>query len=363
MNDNTPSIFDEVQDTEAPQTQGDPTRQLYLLPQDFCTWFLPKDAFGKPKEIKQCTQHIVARFLSWQIAPESVPVYMGTGVAAAGTLRNQAIVRYHSIPDGFLTDVTGRARVPCMLQFGESCPWCAQKTLAEKRFPRDKQPPDYFKRVIAPFKPKDNTFVLFQLWARDEQEKWVSDGKVYAMEFPNYMKNGSTFREIIDRRANEADKRLRIHKPTYAGYTAPVAIRLTFSWPAKEGKPDGDKFAHWTLTDAVPFPVEAAGGPDVSNFTKEWAASVAKHDPAAWINKAAFPKVNPKEVGEWLWGVFDGKIQPAQDLNLDTADLGQLLSVIEKHKPKFDAAGVNPADFDYSMTDALRAIVKGVLNG
>lgn len=362
MNDTDQDIFGEVADTETPTTQADPNTQLYLIPEGRAEWFVPKKGFDTPKDVKDCTTSLVVRFLSWKIAPENVPVYMGTGVAAPGILRNQLVVRYHPIPDGF-GDGTMSGRVPCGMQFGESCPWCAQKTLAEKRFPRDKQPANYFKEVIAKFKSKDRTLMLGEIWAQDEHGNWATDGKIRAFEFANYLKLGRPFKQIIDDRANDADKRIRIDKKTYAGYVTPVAIKITWSWPVKAGKPEKGQYVTWTPTDATPFPLEA-GGPDVSKVNKEWAVEVASHDPASWINRKAFPKLNAAEVGQWIYKVFTGEIKPQADtINVDTCEFGQLLELIEKNKARFDEANVNPAEYDYTMSEALRAIVKGVLNG
>lgn len=361
MNDTDNDIFGEVADTEAPQTQADPNKQLYLIPEGVASWFLAKKEFDTPKDVKDCTRNLVVRFLSWQIGADNQPVYMGTGVSAPGTLRNQLVVRYHPIPDGF-GDGSMSGRVACKLQFGESCPFCEEKNKADKRFPRDKQPQNYFRDVIAKFKAKDKTVMLFQVYEEDEQGAWATDGVVRAMEFSNYLKTGRPFTQILNDRANDADRRIRIDKKTYAGYVSPVAIKITWSWPVKNGKPDKDKYATWTPTDATPFPVEA-GGPAVTPVNKEWAAIVAKHDPASWINRAGFPKLNPAEVGKWVYDVFTGAVSPHAAVDLDTADFGQLLAVIEQHKAKFDEVGVDPAEYSYDMVEPLRAIVKGVLNG
>jgi len=354
-------IFGEVVETEAPKEQNDPTKQLYLLPPDKAEWFIPKQAFDKPKDVQSCTATAFVRFLSWQISAENQSLYMGSGTSTPGTLRNQLIVRYHPIPDGF-GDGAMSGRAPCRLQFGESCKACEEKAKADKRFPRESQPPEYFKKVIAGFKAKDKTVMLGNVYTQGDGGVWETDGKIYVFEFTNYLKSGKTFTAILNDRANDADKRIRIDKKRYAGYVAPVALKLVYSWPTKDGKVDKSKYATWSVTDATPFPVEA-GGPDVSKFSKEWAQGIAKNDPAAWINRGAFPKLNWSEVGQWVYDVFTGKKSAAPDVDLDTADLGQLLAVIENHKPKFDAAGVNPGDYDYSMTEALRSIVKGVLNG
>lgn len=357
MNDTDNDIFGEVADTEAPTTQTDPNRQLYLLPENGPEWFLPKKTFDNPKDVKDCTTSLVARFVSWQIAPENQSVYTGSGISTPGTLRNQLVVRYHLIPDGF--DGNG-GRVACKLQFGESCPWDTEKSKAEKRFPREQQPPNYFKEVIAKFKPKDKTLMLFEVWEQDDGGNWVTDGKLRAMEFSNYLKTGRPFVQILNDRANDADKRIRIDKKSYAGYVNPVAIKITFSWPVKNGKPERGQFSGWTPTDATPFPVDA-GGPDVSKFSKEWAIATAKHDPASWINRNAFPKVSAADAGAWVYGVFTGAISTAPEVDLAVADMGQLLAIIEKNKAKFP--GINTADFSYDDVEALRDIVKGVLHG
>jgi len=361
MNDQEPDIFGEVNDTEAPKTQYDPTTQLYLLPENTAEWFVAKKEFDKPKDVKDCTASAVVRFLSWQIGAENQAIYMGSGVATPGTLRNQLVVRYHPIPDGF-GEGAQSGRVPCKLQFGESCKGCEERNKAEKRFPRDKQPTDYFKNVIAQFKAKDKTLMLGLVYTQDDGGQWVTDGKIRVFEFGNFVRNGRTFTQILNDRANDADKRIRIDKKSYAGYVSPVAIKITYSWPTKAGKPENSQFSTWSPTDATPFPVEA-GGPDVSKFSKEWATGIAKNDPASWINRNAFPKLNFAEVGQWVYDGFTGKRSAAPEVDLDVADLGQLLAVVEAHKAKFDAAGVNPADFDYSMVESLRAIVKGVLHG
>ena len=357
MKDQDTDIFGEVVETEAPKDQSDPTKQLYHLPADKVEWFIANRVFNKPKEKKDCTAHVVVRFLSWQITEENRMIYEGSGTSVPGTLRNQLIVRYHPIPDGFDGDMSGR--VPCKLQFGESCKACGEKTKADKRFPRDSQPTDYFKKVIGPLKSKDKTFMLGQIWAEKDGE-WVTDGKVRAFEFANYLKNGRTFTTILNDRANDADKRIRIDKKTYAGYVAPVALNITYSWPIKGDKPENGQFSTWTPTDATPLPVEA-GGPDVTKFTKEWAYAMVKYDPAAWINRTAFPKLEWPAVGAWLYDVFTGKVQATPDVDLDTADFSQLLEIIEQHKDKF--ADVDTTEFSYDMVEPLRAIVKGVLNG
>ena len=364
MNDTQNDIFSDVADTEVPQNQVDPTTQLYHIPEGVATWFLAKKYFAAPKEVKDCTKSLVVRFVSWQISAAFQAVYQGSGIATPGVLRNQLVVRFHQVPDNY--DINGGGRIPCRLQFGETCPWCGEKNKADKRFPRDKQPDKYFAEVIAKFKPKDKTLMLGQIYEEDESGQWVSDGKLYAFEFSNFVRNGRTFSQILNDRANDADKRIRIDKKTYAGYVSPVAIKITYSWPTKAGKPEKGQYSTFSPTDATPFPVEA-GGPDVSKFTKEWAIAMASSiDPAAWLNKASCPKVDPAAVGQWVYGVFTGEIKPAaaaEKQDLDTADLGQLLAVIEANKEKFDAAGVDPAEYDYTMVEPLRAIVKGVLNG
>ncbi len=360
MNDNSSDIFGEVAETEAPQTQVDPTTQLYRFPENLVEWFLAKKAFVAPKDVKDCTASLVVRFVSWQIGASNQAIYMGSGISTPGTLRNQLVSRYHQIPDGF-GDGTLSGRVPCKLQFGESCEWCAEKTKADKRFPRDSQPANYFKDVIAKFKAKDKTLMLGYIWAQGDDGKWATDGKLRAFEFSNYLKTGRPFVQILNDRANDADKRIRIDKKTYAGYVNPVAIKITYSWPVKNGKPDKDKFAGWTPTDATPFPAEA-GGPNLLPINKEEAIALAKHDPADWVNKDAFAgKVTAAEVGQWVYDVFTGKVSLAPKVDLDTADFGQLLEIVEKNKAKFPDLDVT--QFSYDMAEALRAIVKGVLNG
>ena len=93
MNDTDQDIFGEEADTETPTTQADPNTQLYLIPESRAEWFVPKMGFDTPKDVKDGTTSLVVRFLSWKIAAENVPVYMGTGVAAPGILRNQLVVR------------------------------------------------------------------------------------------------------------------------------------------------------------------------------------------------------------------------------------------------------------------------------
>jgi hypothetical protein len=112
--------------------------------------------------------------------------------------------------------------------------------------------------------------------------------------------------------------------------------------------------------DALPFPVEA-GGPDVSKFSKEWAIATTKNDPASWINKAAFPKLNWAEVGQYVYDVFTGKVSTEPKVDLDTADFGQLLEIVGKHPDEF--ADLDVSTFSYDMVEALREIVKGVLHG
>jgi len=82
MNEQEQDIFGEVAETEVPKGTVDPTKQLYHLPADFAALFIAKDAFEKPKDIKDCTATLVVRFLSWQISQEHLKVYEGTGVAA-----------------------------------------------------------------------------------------------------------------------------------------------------------------------------------------------------------------------------------------------------------------------------------------
>lgn len=357
MNDQDQDIFGAVNDTEAPKEQNDPTTQLYHLPADTAEWFIAKQAFDKPKDVKDCTSSVVVRFLSWQIAPENQAVYMGSGVSTPGTLRNQLIVRYHPVLEGYDAALSGRA--PCKLQFGESCKACEEKNKADKRFPRDSQPADYFKKVIAAFKAKDRTLMLGQVYEQGDGGEWVTDGKIKAFEFGNFVRNGRTFTQILNDRANDADRRIRIDKKTYAGYVSPVAIKITYSWPTKAGKPEHGQFSTWSPTDATPFPVEA-GGPDVSKFTKEWAIATAKHDPASWINKAAFPKLDWAGVGRWAYDVFTGKVSTTTPVDLDTADFGKLLEVVGKHPDMFTDLDVSA--FSYDMAEALREIVKGTFN-
>lgn len=360
MNDQEQDIFGEVAETEVPKAQNDPNHQLYIIPEGVAEWFIAKNHFGKnPKEVKDCTASLVVRFLSWQIAPENQAVYMGSGVSTPGTLRNQLIVRYHPVPDGY-ADGTLLGRAPCKLQFGESCKACEERIKADKRFPRDSQPADYFKKVIAPFKPKDKTVMLGQVYEQGDGGEWVTDGKIRAFEFGNFVRNGRTFTQILNDRANDADKRVRIDKKSYAGYVSPVAIRITYAWPTKGGKPEHGQYSTWSPVDALPFPVEA-GGPDVSKFSKEWAIATAKHDPAAWINRNAFPKVVWSEVGKWVYDVFTGKASVAPKVDLDTADFGELLEIVGNHPDKF--ADLDVSQFSYDMVEALREIVKGVLHG
>jgi hypothetical protein len=360
MNDTNTDIFGEVADTEVPTTQADPTKQLFNIPESTgVEWFLPKRKFAAPKETKDCTTSLVVRFLSWKIRNETQTVYQGSGISTPGTLRNQMVVRYHPIPEGYDAGLSGR--VPCHLQFGETCAWCGERAKADKRFTRDKQPANYFRDVIAKFKAKDKTVMLGNVYQPNETTgQWETDGVIYAFEFSDFVRNGRTFSQIINDRANDADKRIRIDKKSYAGYVSPVAIKITYSWPTKAGKPEKGQFSTWAPTDATPFPIEA-GGPDVSKFTKEWAMGVAQHDPAAWINRTAFAKVDPVDVGRWIYDLFTGKVSLAPKVDLDTADFGQLLAVIEANKDKF--ADLDVAEFSYDMVEQLRPIVKGVLNG
>ena len=109
MNDQEQDIFGEVAETEVPKAQNDPNHQLYIIPEGVAEWFIAKNHFGKnPKEVKDCTASLVVRFLSWQISAEQQAVYMGSGVSTPGTLRNQLIVRYHPIPEGYAR-ASGRA--------------------------------------------------------------------------------------------------------------------------------------------------------------------------------------------------------------------------------------------------------------
>ena len=97
---------------------------------------------------------------------------------------------------------------------------------------------------------------------------------------------------------------------------------------------------------------------------KEKALALANLDPALWINKDAFSNVDYADVAKWLNGCFEGTISVAPSVDLDTCNFGQLLKVIETNKAKFnEIKGFDPADFDVSMVEPLREIVKGVLNG
>lgn len=354
-------IFGEVVDTEAPKNDFDPTLRLYNLPEDV-QWFLSKHIFNRPKTDKECTKSVIVRFLSWQISEENQSVYAGTGVARPGIMRNQLIVRYHPIPDGYCGDGGFSQRVACKCQFGETCPWCTEKTKAEKRFTRENQPKGYFKDVIAKFKSKDKTLMLGEIYVQDDAGNWDTDHQQYAFEFPNYVKQGRTFTQIINDRSNDADKRLRIDKKSYAGYVTPMAIKITYSWPTNNGQPDNSHYATWAPTDATPFPVEA-GGPDVFGFTKEWAIEIAKRDPAAWINRNGFPNVDPVDCGKWLYGTFAGEISNEPEIDLEKADLGQLLAVVEKNRGKKFPVDFDTSIFGYGDEEALRAVVIGVMKG
>ncbi len=354
-------IFADVADTEVPASQSDPTKQLYLLPEGV-DWFVPKLTFGaKPKDVKECTASVVVRFLSWQIQEAFQSVYLNTGNSAPGVLRDQLIVRYHPIPDGY-GDTTGEyGRAPCMTQFGETCAACTERTKAEKRFTRDNQPANYFRDVIAKLKAKDKTLMLGQVWETDENGVWVP-GKIMAFEFPNFVRNGRTMTQMLHDRTNDADKRFRMDRKSFAGYVKPVAVRLVYSWPNKDGKPLRDQYSSWALTELTPFPAEGAGGPDVSTFTKEWAVSIAGNDPASWINRGAFPKLFWPEVAKWVYGVFTGEISTEEAVDLDTADFVTLLNVVMNNPKKFDGV-LDTTDYSHDMIEALRAAVKGVLNG
>lgn len=367
MNDSDNDIFGDVVDTVV-SNKRDPMKQLYLLPDGtdekkgpVVSWFLAKDVLGKPKEVSDCTAAVYVRFLSWQIGADNQAAYMGSGKSEPGTLRNQLIVRYHAVPDSYDAGIKFSARTPCKAQFGETCPWCTEKVKADKRFTRNTQPANYFKEVIAPFLPKDKTFMLANIYTQDADGLWVTDGKIVAFEFSNYVRNGRTFTQILNDRANDADNRIRIDKKTYAGYVNPVVIKITYSWPTKNNKVDNGQFSTWTPTDATPFPVEA-GGPDVSKFTKEWAIEIAHHDPASWINRDAWANIDAADVSKKLYGLFTGEISPEEDIDLDIADFGQLLAIIEQNKEKFEGV-LDVTAFDYSMEELLREIVKGVLNG
>lgn len=354
----TSGVFAEVNDTETPKDKFDPTMQLYHLPEDV-EWFISKKYFNRPKTEDDCTAALMVRFVSWQIQAEFESLYKGTGISKPGTLRNQLVSRYHPIPDDY-GDENLRGRIPCNVEFGETCKWCGEKVKAEKRYPRDSQPPNYFREVIAKFKAKDRTVMMGEIYKKDG-DQWVTDGKLYAFEFSNYVRIGRPFTKIIDDRANDADNRIRIDKKTYAGYVNPVAIKVTYSWPCKNGKPDNSQYSTWSPTDATPFPPEA-GGPDVSVVDKEWAIATAQHDPAGWVNREAFAgQVDPVEVGKHVFGVFNGDIKLSDDIDISVADFGQLLELVEDNKEKFPDLDTN--EFTYDMVEALRAIVKGVLHG
>lgn len=353
-------IFGDVVETEVPKGNFDPTKQLYNLPDEGVEWFLAKKEFGKPKEIDECTANLVVRFLSWQIHEETQKIYAGSGVNTVGVLRNQLVVRYHPIPEGLTGDLFS-GRTPCQMQFGDSCAWCTEKIKADRRFSRDKQPPNYFRDVVAKFKAKDKTVMLGLVYKTDENGEWATDGTIKVFEFANYMKNGRTFSQILNDRANDADKRIRIDKKSYAGYVNPCAINITYSWPTKSGKVDNSKYATWTPTDATPLPHAEAGGPDVSVTDKEWAVEIAQNDPAMWINREAFASLDPVKAGKYVYDLFTGEASIDEEVDLDTADFGQLLAVVEKNKAKFEGV-IDPTEFTYDMCEPLRDIVKGVLN-
>lgn len=350
-------IFGEVADTTPLTSADDPTCRLYLLPENV-EWFLSKNAFDTPKDVNSCTASIVVRFLSWQITSATQSVYMGSGTSTPGTLRNQMISRFHPVPEGYEGASYGQ-RVPCKKQFGANCEWCNEKQHAEKRFSRDNQPTGYFKNVIAPFMSKDKTVMLGKIFTQNENGVWEESEKIQAFEWGNFVRQGRSFSQILNDRANEADKRFRIDKKTFAGYVSPVAIRLTYSWATKNGKPDHSQFASWSVCDATPFPVDA-GGPDLGEVNHEWAIEMAKNDPAAWINPDAYKDVDAAKAGQWAYDVFTGKVSVGAEVDLDTADFGQLLEVIGAYPVEF--ADVDTAMFSYQDVEALRAIAKGVLN-
>lgn len=348
-NDN--DIFGEVEESVSIQPQR--PNPLYILPEGV-EWFVPNLEFGKPTKKEATTETAIVRFLSWKISvPES---YNLTGTTQQGVLRNMLPVLFHRIPDNYGNYLV--QRVPCRSMFGEACPWCAAKIAADRRLPRDKQPEGYFRECISPLKPKEKLLMMGIVYKNDGGG-WKPDSSIRAFEFSTFVRNGRALREIIDARANDADKRLRIDKKSYAGYVDPVAIKLSYSWPTKDGVVERGRYSAWAVVDATPFPVEA-GGPNVAVVDKEWAVNVAKNDPAAWVTHDD-GGVDPKHVNEWLYGVFTGQIQIAPTVNYDTATFGELLEVVNINKDKFST--LNLADFDYTMTEPLREIVKGVLNG
>jgi hypothetical protein len=351
-------IFGEVADTTPVTNAADPTKRLYLLPESI-EWFLAKNVFDKPKDVDHCTASIVVQFLSWQITAETQSVYMGSGTSAPGTLRNQMISRFHPVPEGFEGASYGQ-RTPCKKQFGENCLWCNEKQHAEKRFTRDNQPTGYFKNVIAPFMSKDKTVMLGKIFIQNDAGVWDVSEKVQAFEWGNFVRQGRTFSQILNDRGNEADKRFRIDKKTYAGYVSPVAIKITYSWATKNGKPDHSQFASWSVCDATPFPADA-GGPDLGDVNHEWAIEMAKNDPAAWVNRDAYKTVDAAKAGQWAYDVFTGKVSVEGEVDLDTADFGKLLEVVGAHPDKFEGV-INTSEFSYQDCDALRDIIKGVLN-
>lgn len=334
---------------------GDKNR-LYVLPEGV-QWFLAAERFGTPKHAKDCTANVVVRFLSWQISEECQSCYAGTGLATPGTLRNQLVVRFHNVPQGL---APSWGRVPCALQFDKACQWCNEKMKAEKRFTRDRQPENYFKDVIAPLKPKERILMIGQVYTPElgKVNHWETDGRIYAFEVPNFVRNGRALPQIINDRANDADKRIRIDKKSYAGYVTPVALNLTYTWPVKGGMVEKGHYSAWTATDALPLPVEA-GGPDVSHFSKEWALNVASNDPASWIDRDAFSNIDATAAGQWYYDVFTGVRTPAK-MDVNTADFGALIELISSDRKKFEA--IEPQDFSYDMVEELRAIVRGILS-
>ena len=55
------------------------------------------------------------------------------------------------------------------------------------------------------------------------------------------------------------------------------------------------------------------------------------------------------------------KVSAAPEVDLDTADFGELLEIVGNHPDKF--ADLDVSQFSYDMVEALREIVKGVLHG
>lgn len=114
----------------------------------------------------------------------------------------------------------------------------------------------------------------------------MTDGKIRAFKFGNFVRNGRTFTQILNDRANDADKRVRIDKNRMRA----TSRRSRFVSPTHGRPREASRSMAGTHMVAcgrpLPF-VEAK--PDVSKFSKEWAIAMAKHDPASWINRNAFP--------------------------------------------------------------------------